>query len=268
MSDDDIIDFYENRYDESARLVARTGNLEFVRTVDILERFLPKAPATILDLGGGAGIYAEWLAQLGHDVLLIDPIQRHVDAAVAIDAGAGTITATIGDARTVDLPDDSVDAVLMLGPLYHLVEPEDRVAAWAQAARVCRDDGFIAAAIISRFASLHDMLTRNQLTEDGVSEMVLTDLATGQHRNPGKVADRFATAYFHDPAEIADEALAGGVEVDHVIGVEGLAGYTATTADQLASDAGRAALLDMLRQVEQEPSIIGVSNHILAIAAR
>ncbi len=268
MGGDEVVDFYENRYDESVRLEARENNIEFVRTTEILSRFLPEPPATILDLGGGAGIYAEWLAHQGYDVTLIDPVERHVVAANQITAAPGSIAASVGDARRVDLPDESVDAVVMLGPLYHLVERPDRVTAWSEARRVCRPGGFIAAAVISRFASFHDMLTRDQFGEAGVAEMVTTALTTGQHRNPDNVEGRFTAAYFHDPAEIADEALAAGVTLDHIIGVESIAADLASTEAQLANARSRDIVLSLLRQVEAEPSLLGVSSHIVAIAQR
>ncbi len=265
MDDKDIFDFYETRYDESARLGPNT--IEFVRTVDILSRFLPAEPCRVLDIGGGAGVYAEWLAGIGHEVLLVDPIPRHVEAAAAINPGPGSISALLGDVRSLELDSDSFDVVLMLGPLYHLTQRPDRVTAWAQARRVCRDDGLIAAAVISRFASFHDMLSRGSLGEDDVGEMVTTDLTTGQHRNVHNTEGRFTTAYFHHPDEIADEAAAGGVTIDHIIGVEGVAGFLPSIEEQLSDDQKRASLLTMLRQIEQEPSIIGASAHILAISA-
>ncbi len=73
---------------------------------------------------------------------------------VAADAAAGglTIDSAIGDARALDLPDASVDAVLLLGPIYHLPTPADRVAALVEAGRVVRPGGPIFAVAISRWA--------------------------------------------------------------------------------------------------------------------
>lgn len=266
MTADDVTDFYQNRYDESERLTQAKNQIEFLRTVDVLKRFLPAAGQGVLDVGGGAGAYAEWLANRGAAVTLIDPVERHIEAAAAIKPRRGSIIAKLGDARSLGEPDDSVDAVLMLGPLYHLADRDDRVAAWAEAKRVCRPGGLILASVISRFASFHDMLMRNKLTDQGVLEIVSDDLATGQHRNPAKIEGLFTTAYFHHPAEIAGEALSAGLEVDHVIGVEGMAGFVHDIHERLADDAKREVVLNMLRRIEEDDSIIGVSNHILAIA--
>lgn len=178
----------------------------------------------------------------------------------------GSLAAKLGDARALDEPDDSTDVVLLLGPLYHLPERADRVAVWAEAERVCSTGGLIVAAVISRFASLHDMLIRDKLSEPGIVDIVASDLRDGQHRNPDNVEGLFTTAYFHHPDEIAGEARDAGVVLDRIIGVEGMAGFADEFQGRLDDESTRQDLLDLLRGVEEDRSIIGLSNHILAIA--
>jgi SAM-dependent methyltransferase len=107
--------------DEAERLQT-WGRLERERTLLLLERVLPAPPAAVLDVGGGPGVYALALAARGYAVALMDPIELHVEQARA----AGVHDARIGDARELPWPDASVDAVLLLGPLYHLPERADR----------------------------------------------------------------------------------------------------------------------------------------------
>ncbi|MFI6827888.1 class I SAM-dependent methyltransferase [Kribbella sp. NPDC050241] len=97
------------------------GRLEQARLHDFLRQWFPPAPARIADIGGGPGIHATWLRDQGYDVTLLDPVQHHIDQA----AGAG-IPAQLGDARRLPWPNESFDAALMAGPLYHLPEPSDR----------------------------------------------------------------------------------------------------------------------------------------------
>lgn len=266
FTDEEILDFYEHLYDESARLASRDRSLEFSRTADVLERYLPEAPIDVLDVGGGPGVYAGWLAGRGDQVTLIDPVARHVDAVSQLEPLSGSVTGKLGDARSIDESDDSFDAVLMLGPLYHLRDRSDRVAAWSEARRVCRPGETIVAAVISRFASFHDMVTRDRLGDPAIVDLVTADLSTGQHRNPGQEEGFFTTAYFHRPTEVVTEAASAGVDVERVIGVEGFAGHVANIEEQLGDPAKRSSLLDLLRSVEEEPSLLGVSSHLLAIA--
>lgn len=132
MLDPRIDEFYRDRYREEDRL-SRTahGQLEFLRTQELLRRHLPPAPARVLDVGGGPGVHARWLAEDGHVVHLVDPVARHVEQAAARHG----VTAALGDARALDQDDGSVDATLLLGPLYHLVDPADRLAALREAVR-------------------------------------------------------------------------------------------------------------------------------------
>ena len=155
----EIIDHYRSA-DEDARIRHGLGQLELLRTQQIVRRHLPPGPQQIADVGGGTGIHASWLAQDGHEVRIFDVVPEHIDASNRLAATLPTVSATLGDARQLPCPDDSVDAVLLFGPLYHLTAREDRLLALQEAARVARPGGLVFAAVISRFASLYDGLKR------------------------------------------------------------------------------------------------------------
>src|SRR5262245_20082643 len=139
---------YESEIAEADRLTRGAGRLEFVRTQEIIRRHLPPAPLTILDVGGGAGVHAEWLADDGHTVHVIDPMENHVAAARRLARPGRQITAEVGDARRLAAEDDRADAALLLGPLYHPTERADRVRALSEARRVVRPGGFVFVAAI------------------------------------------------------------------------------------------------------------------------
>jgi SAM-dependent methyltransferase len=118
--------------------------------------------------------------------------------------------ARVGDARELPDPDGSFDAALLLGPLYHLTEREDRVVALREASRVVRPGGPVFAVGISRFASVLDGVRAGYLLEAEFREIVERDLSEGQHRNPGERPGWFTTAFFHHP----DELERGGHRLD------------------------------------------------------
>ena len=97
---------------ERDRLAAPKGVLEFVRTQEIVLRRLPAAPAVVADIGGGPGRYAVWLAELGYEVEHRDVMDLHVEQLQM--SGHPLVRTAVGDARSLDLPDSSVDAVLLL----------------------------------------------------------------------------------------------------------------------------------------------------------
>ena len=85
MADERDIAAYYDRGDEEGRL-GDWGRLEFLRTRELLARFLPAPPATVLDVGGAAGAYALPLAAEGYEVHLVDPVALHVEQARAASA--------------------------------------------------------------------------------------------------------------------------------------------------------------------------------------
>lgn len=258
---------YYDRGDERDRLTAAGETLELVRTKELLSRYLPPPPAELLDVGGGAGVYAAWLAQLGYRVHLIDPMPLHVEQAVAASAAQPEhpFMVSLGDARQLPAETASADAVLLLGPLYHLTERADRIAALREAHRVLRPGGVVLAVGISRAASLLDALRQGLLHQPEVIEIVERDLREGQHRNPDRHLGWFTTAYFHTPDELAAEVGTAGFEVEPVLGIEGPGNHLNAGWDDPVQ---RENILTAARAVEREPSIIGISAHLLAVGRR
>jgi SAM-dependent methyltransferase len=273
VADDRDIAAYYARGQEQGRL-ADWGRLEFLRTRALLARFLPPAPAVVLDVGGGAGAYALPLAAEGYEVHLVDPMRLHVEQATAASAAqpaAPLASVQQGDARDLPFAAAVADAVLMLGPLYHLTEAADRARALREALRVLRPGGVLAAAAIMRFASTLDGIAQRFLLEPGFEDIVERDLADGQHRNPAGHPGWFTTGYFHRPDELEREVAAAGLDVGAVLAIEGAVGAAAETHaldDWLDDPAKREVLLRAIARVEAEPSLLGASPHVMAIATR
>jgi ubiquinone/menaquinone biosynthesis C-methylase UbiE len=264
------IQAYYDAAAEEDRLQNGPSQLEFVRTQAIVRRTLPPPPATILDVGGGPGSYALWLAELGYHVHLVDPVPRHVAQAHARSQRAENPIAScsVGDARDLRWAQGSIDAVLLLGPLYHLIDRIDRLRALREAYRVLLPGGFLFAAGISRFASVLDGLARDLFSDPPFWKIVERDLREGVHRNETDRLDYFTTAHFHRPEELEEEVKdAGFVEV-HVLGLEGAGWLFPDFAERWRDPRHRADLLRAAQALEAEPAIRGVSAHLLAVARR
>jgi ubiquinone/menaquinone biosynthesis C-methylase UbiE len=273
MGDDERLDreIAAHYAEVSERQRLGPSSLERVRTWELLGRHLPPPPAVVLDVGGAAGVYALPLAARGYEVHLVDPMARHVEQALSASGQqpqTPLASASVGDARRLGWPDAGVDAVLLLGPLYHLTDRADRVRALAEARRVLRPGGAVAAAAISRFASTCDGLLRGYLDEPAFEAIVERDLRDGQHRNPTGRPEWFTTAYFHLPDELAGEVTEAGLRLDAVVAVEGPAWMLPDIEQRLADPARRERVLAAIRRVETEPSLLGASSHLLAVARR
>jgi SAM-dependent methyltransferase len=265
--DQSVADYYE-RSPEESRLAAGPFQLEEARTRELIQRFAPPPPATVLDVGGAAGAYALWLAAAGYVVHLVDPVPRLVAEARRRSARAERPleTCRVGDARALEAASDSADVVLLLGPLYHLTERGDRIRALEEAARVLRRGGCLFAAAISRWASALDGLSREILRDARFARILEQDLRDGQHRNPTERLDYFTTSFFHHPDQLAEEIRAAGLTLHGIYGVEGPGWMLPDVPERMADPHRRGVLLHVARALETEPFVLGTSAHLLAVA--
>ena len=268
MMDPEIMAYYEHGL-ERDRLASGGGRIEFLRIRELLARWLPAAPATLLDVGGGAGAYAIPLAAAGYQVHLVDPVPLHVEqaAAAARDAGTPLASASAGDARNLRAADGSADAVLLLGPLYHLTSRPDRITALREAGRVLRPGGIVVAKALSRFYPVFEEIAAGRPAAPGWLDRTARFLADGQYRNPDGDPARFTTSYFHRPGELAGEIADAGLEARELVAASGSVKLLPGLSGLLDVPEGRDQVLSALRLLEAEPSLIGMSQNFVAVAS-
>jgi ubiquinone/menaquinone biosynthesis C-methylase UbiE len=264
------IEKHYSEVQESERLSSGVGELERLRTEAILAAHLPPPPAVIYDVGGAAGVYAFPLAERGYTVHLVDPVDLHLEQARARASSSGVALASInsGDALLLGAPALSADAVLLFGPLYHLVDRSERIEALRESYRILKPGGVTFAAAISHFASLIDGSVEGFFQDPEFRHIVAADLASGQHRNPTGNPAYFTTSYFHRPEELEAEVAEAGYQNVRVLAVEGPVWSAARFRKAWEDETQRKTLMEFLAQVEQEPSIRGASAHLVAVADR
>lgn len=252
--------FYSQVIDEGTRLSSSSdGRLEMLRTQELLRRFLPPAPARVLDVGGATGVHARWLVEDGYHVDLVDPVPRHVEQAREV------CNATLGDARALTAADSSYDAVHLLGPMYHLPDPADRAQALGEAARVVRPGGVAAVAAINRYASLFEHTAFAHLHTERLQVSIAKILATAVHDGRGG----FTIAYFHRAEELAAEMRQAGFADVEVFGIEGPTWSQLKAVEQQTGTAPSEALflsaLTAARLAESYPELLAASSHLLGV---
>ncbi|MEV8053091.1 class I SAM-dependent methyltransferase [Streptomyces bacillaris] len=255
-----VMRFYGETVNEDSRLrCSADGRMELVRTQELLRRFLPPAPARVLDVGGGTGIHAEWLVKDGYDVALVDPVPRHVEVASAV------CPSVVGDARGLPEPDDAFDVVQLLGPLYHLPDPADRRQALAEASRVAKPGGLVAAAAINRYASLFEHVTYAHLHTERIHDSVSKILETATYDG----ARGFTLSYFHRAEELVTEMVESGLGNVRVFGIEGPAWSLVKAVEQQPGEGPTdeliASAMDAARMAEPYPELLAASSHLLAV---
>ena len=265
----EILEYYQQGKERDRLDTARGGApLERERTREVLGRHLPAPPATVVDVGGGAGVHALWLSSLGYELHLRDPVTLHIEQAQADarERGLGLASAAVGDARTLDLGAGSADVVLLLGPLYHLQETSDRRQALREARRVLRAGGLLAVAAVSRWSPILGGLAVGLLEHPEHLRVVEAAAKTG--RFVPRPPSGFTRAYLHRPEELRAEVSSAGFEVLDLVGLEGVGFALSDFAERWSDPAKRAALMDAARLIEGVPELLGLSPHLLLMARR
>jgi ubiquinone/menaquinone biosynthesis C-methylase UbiE len=268
--DERIIHYYMQGK-EATRLTVGIGPLEYARTKELIRRYLPETPQSILDVGGGPGVHACWLARKGHEVHPVDVLPLHVDQgrqASEAQPDAPLASYLVGDARRLPVRASIVDAVLLYSPLYHFLEKDDRLRALRKCWPALRQGGLLVAVGISRFASLHVGLVRGWIDDDDFRQMVENELADGKHYPPSGLPALFARAYFHHPDELSSEVVEAGYERLATVAVEGTGWLVPDLDDNRHVRRQREAILSAVRWTENEHTILGLSPHIMVVARK
>jgi S-adenosylmethionine-dependent methyltransferase len=261
----------EHYYDRQAekewdRLVRH--RTEFAVTLRALTEHLPPTPARVLDCGGGPGRYAIELARRGYEVTLFDLSPECLRLAEKKAADADLTLAGYEQGTATDLsryPDEAFDAVLLLGPLYHLLEEKDRLQALEEARRVLKPGGILFAAFISRYAIPRYVAVHEPTWPLEQKERLEILLATGT-LPPRKKQELEFLAHFDHPTGVGPLVQRAGFEVMSVLGVEGLVDQIETEVNAQSGGAWE-AWVDLNYRVAPDPTIHGCTAHLLVIAS-
>lgn len=237
---------------------------EFAVTLRALNEFLPPPPAAILDVGGGPGRYAIDLAAQGYQVTLTDLSAANLGLAQEKAQAAGVTLSQIRQANALDLSGlETYDAVLLLGPLYHLLTAVERQQAVNEARRALTDNGLLFAAFITRFATFRDIAQGypDWIVEN--PEYIEQVLQTGVHDQ----AKGFTNAYFAHPDEIMPFMEAAGFATLGLIGCEGVVAGHEEKVNALQGEAWE-LWVDLNYRLGQDPALRGAADHLLYVGRK
>lgn len=261
-----MINHYTDVGKESKRLEG--FSLEKIRTKELVGRHIHSDNLDILDVGGATGVYSFWLSELGHRVTLIDPVPLHVQQARELSETSShpLKDSFVGDARDLELPDNSFDVVLMFGPLYHLTEKADRMKALSEAYRVLKSGGLVFAVSISQYASTLNGFYYNMLEDPQFVQMMNRDLIDGQHRPPGP--QYFMNTIFHNPSWLKEEIISSNFTLKGFYAVESFADFMPNIEEFIKDESQLELLLETIRKVEIEESLMGLTCHNMAVGMK
>jgi SAM-dependent methyltransferase len=268
MIDDvgDIAAFYdEDPEREHLRLVQH--QLEHDLTWRYLDEHLPPH-GSVLEVGAGTGRYTRQLARRGYAVTAVDLSEELVAqgrTSIADEGLEGRVRFVVADARDLGaIPEEEFDAVLMMGPLYHLVEEADRTIALEQARERLRPGGLIFSSFLSRLGVMADLI-RNvpHWVDDRAEVRSLLD----HGRRPDDAPRGGFRGYFARVSEIVPLHDAVGFQAVTMAGIEPAIAADDDSFNGLRGEQ-RERWLDLLEEISTDPSIIGASRHLLYIGRK
>ena len=264
--DKDVLAGY-NAGIEKGRLHRGLGLIEFERTKEILLENLPPAPAVIYDIGGGYGEYSFWLTSLGYDVYLYDIAEENIRIAHewSKELGLTLKKSNVADARSIDMPDASADAILLFGPLYHIVEYEERLLCLKECHRLLKPNGILFTANITRYSTMLKYVSaydyKPYLDNADFYNMLENTVISGIHTKKP-----MGLAYFHTPLELKEEIESAHFSNIDLRGIIGPCWLIRNLDEAWKDENKREAIMKVVRLLEKEESLMGLSTHFLSIS--
>lgn len=242
---------------------------EFPITLSHINKHIGKDPLKILDVGGGPGRYSIELAKLGHEVFLLDLSEENIEYAkiMAKKMNVNIMKYIVGDACNLAVFEDKkFDLVLNMGPLYHLVEENDRKKAIQESMRVLKDNGKIAFAFISKYAPIYDTIRRFK-NEIGNRKELINNVYINSTNIVSEKDQNFTDVYFFEPLEIEPMMATFGLKKLSLFGAEGPIAQSEVRLSNLDDNILKEWIDLATKMSETNAGIIG-SDHIIYIGRK
>jgi 2-polyprenyl-3-methyl-5-hydroxy-6-metoxy-1,4-benzoquinol methylase len=261
-----IEQYYNHDYDEWGRLLRH--RIEFEITKRALNKFIPEK-ASVLDVGGGPGRYSIYLAERGHEVTLFDLCEKMVEQAAENAKSAGVVLKDCIQGNVLSLcdilPGREFDAILCMGPMYHLLKEDERREAINQCMGLLKKDGILIVSFISAYAPIIDCLKAYPQDIGKLKDSLLRYLEDGRHDS--RVAQGFTDAYFFNPADIRGFMSQFKLETLRIMAVESLGVLVEDKLMQLPEEDFQ-SWLDVFEAVASNPEVWGSCEHLLYIGRK
>jgi ubiquinone/menaquinone biosynthesis C-methylase UbiE len=262
-----IVDYYQNNDEDSRISTNKARKIEFIISTKILEEHI-KPESKILDVASGTGVYSIHYAENGHDVLAADITPKHIETLnkkIQASSKKLKIETLVNNAIYLStFNSDSFDAVLCMGPLYHLIENSDREKCISECFRVLKKDGILAIAYINKYYIIPHLLTggSKSLTSSLVSKVI----------DEGVIKDGdedcfWTDAFFTTPTEIEEFLSQFSMDIIDHVAVDGLSPCLRGSIDAM-SDKEYEVWVNYQLKTCREKSILGISNHGLVICIK
>ena len=258
------IESFYNEASEETRLEKGMGIFEFERIKDLITKYLESRGQTIIDVGGGTGKYSEWLAELNHQVYLIEPVKKHLKLVNKRSKKLeNPFTVIAGESRKLDIKNGFADLVILHGPLYHLQKHEDRIQTIMEAKRVLKPGGIILGFAINYTASTLVGLLNGFIHDKSFFKMCKEELTKSIHNPPKNFPGLLAEAYYHRPDELKKEFASADLKFLNLHAVEGMAWLDKDYFSSMLHGKNKKTLQELVAITENDEYLLPFSPHMM-----
>lgn len=271
-----IRNYYKN-FDEKNRLKNdASGRLEFLMTMSVLEKHLPSPGGTsngasavnVLDIGGGAGAYAFPLAERGYKVTLADLSEELISQAEAQKAeenARNIVSCDVANAMNLSrYADNQFDVVLLLGPLYHLLEESERKLCVSEIRRVLKPRGKVFASFIPYLSGSIGIVERYWFHPEQVGIDNLTEVfKSGKFNNLANQG--FQEGYYPKSAEIEHLFADNGFEKELLRSVRGFGYQKEEQLFKIADAQIFDKIIELIDSTAEDKAIVETCGHAIYV---
>ena len=265
MTDFERVKGYYSNFPEEKRfeLMGFSGRMEYEMTMRIFDKYMG-ANNTVLDLGGGAGVYSIPLAKAGNKVYLADLSERLIEVAKKADEDK-LLTCDVVNAIDLSIYEDSkFDIVLLMGPLYHLLEASEREQCIRECYRVLKKGGKIFASFIPFLSGSIGIVERYINHPEQVDINNLKEVfSSGKFRNIAK--NGFQEGYYPSSKEIEKLFADGGFTKIEIRSIRGFGNDREEYIYKIKDTEIRDAVFSLIEKTAADESIVEMCSHAMYI---
>ena len=265
-----VRDYYDSAPErEWERLDTGLSRIEFASTLRLIEKHFPGGGA-VCDIGSGPGRYSIELARRGYRVTLFDLSGKLLERAERAFAseGVGATGFIHGDARDLGVfADEAFDAALLLGPLYHLIDSNDRSRALREMFRILKPGGRAIVAFLNSWGLLRSGIVDfpKRFRDPAFLRSMLGEQAFEDHELSG-----FTECHWSNPEIAGNELRDTGLRIVSYAGAEGFVGGMAPLLESLRENEPEAYenVLDFAPETSELPQFRDTTDHVVFVVEK
>ena len=258
MNEENLINYY-NKFNEDKRLTHRHGIVEYTTAMRYIHKYLNKMNnPKIIDVGAGTGKYSIALSNEGYDVTAIELVKHNL---MTLKSKNSSVKTYLGNAINLSkFKDNSFDMVLLFGPLYHLINKEDKVKALKEAKRIVKEKGII---MVSYYMNEYAIITHGFKDNKILDAIKNKELDENFHVTPKKT-DLYSMVRLEDINELNDLS---GLKRIKIIAQDGPSDYIRPIINKM-DDKTFETYIKYHLSICERLELLGASSHVLDIVKK